>query len=93
MYSILIYIVVFLLFFSCYTSNQGNFGCHPLCLAHAVFGLQTEDLCRCSFCGATGEPDVAASYVYSVYVSELASLEEAEKPSVTGEIWKTHGGN
>eukprot|EP00435_Cladocopium_sp_Y103_P018747 s2282_g4.t1 len=60
-----------------FVEEASNFGCHPLCLAHAVFGLQTVDLCRCSFCGATGEPDVAASYVYSAYVSELASLQEA----------------
>eukprot|EP00438_Fugacium_kawagutii_P014573 Skav211314 [mRNA] locus=scaffold2139:5451:5983:- [translate_table: standard] len=53
-----------------------NFGCHPLCLAHEAFGLQVVDLCRCSFCGATGEPSVAASYVYSVYVSELEKASE-----------------
>lgn len=67
-----------------FVEEASNFGCHPLCLAHAVFGLQTVDLCRCSFCGATGEPDVVASYVYSAYVSELAShasLEEAPKSS------------
>ncbi|CAK9092047.1 Inactive ubiquitin carboxyl-terminal hydrolase 54 (Inactive ubiquitin-specific peptidase 54), partial [Durusdinium trenchii] len=55
--------------------EASDFGCHPLCLAHEVFGLEYVDFARCSFCGATGEPSAAASYVYNAYVTEL------ERPS------------
>ena len=46
-------------------------GCHPLCLAHEVFGLEYVDVLRCTFCGANGEPSVSSSYLYTAYVSEL----------------------
>ena len=87
-HTIHVYVDVYGTGFVFHTSNQGNFGCHPLCLAHAVFGLQTVDLCRCSFCGATGEPEVAASYVYSAYVSELES-QEAEHGGLGRLDWWT----
>lgn len=59
-----------------------DFGCHPLCLAHEVFGMEVVDLPRCTFCGATGEPSVSGQYLYSAYVSEIlechSRLSEAE---------------
>eukprot|EP00441_Pelagodinium_beii_P032088 CAMPEP_0197632918 /NCGR_PEP_ID=MMETSP1338-20131121/9435_1 /TAXON_ID=43686 ORGANISM="Pelagodinium beii, Strain RCC1491" /NCGR_SAMPLE_ID=MMETSP1338 /ASSEMBLY_ACC=CAM_ASM_000754 /LENGTH=470 /DNA_ID=CAMNT_0043204495 /DNA_START=50 /DNA_END=1462 /DNA_ORIENTATION=- len=65
--------------------EASNFGCHPLCLGHEVCGIEYVDLPRCTFCGATGEPSVLGSYLYSAYVTELlncqskpAGLTEAE---------------
>ncbi|CAJ1389945.1 unnamed protein product [Effrenium voratum] len=51
--------------------QAGDVGCHPLCLAHEVFGLEYVDVLRCTFCGANGEPSVSSSYLYTAYVSEL----------------------
>ena len=62
-----------------FVEEASNFGCHPVCLAHQVFGLEVVDVARCSFCGATGEPSVAASYVYSAYVTELETRPELPK--------------
>lgn len=50
-----------------------DFGCHPRCLGHEVFAMEYIDLVRCGFCGATGEPAVAGSFVYQVYVADLLS--------------------
>eukprot|EP00930_Biecheleria_cincta_P083875 TRINITY_DN73377_c0_g1_i1.p1 TRINITY_DN73377_c0_g1~~TRINITY_DN73377_c0_g1_i1.p1 ORF type:complete len:482 (-),score=81.79 TRINITY_DN73377_c0_g1_i1:15-1460(-) len=65
--------------------HASDFGCHPLCLAHEVFGMEVVDLPRCTFCGATGEPSVSGQYLYCAYVSELLEcqkrLYEAENAS------------
>lgn len=65
--------------------HASDFGCHPLCLAHEVFGMEVVDLPRCTFCGATGEPSVLGQYIYGAYVSELLEcqtrLSEAEAAS------------
>lgn len=62
-----------------FVEEASNFGCHPVCLAHQVFGLEVVDVAHCSFCEATGEPSVAASYVYSAYVTELETRPELPK--------------
>jgi len=59
--------------------QASDFGCHPLCLGHEVFGLEYVDLPRCTFCGATGEPSVSGSYLYSAYVTEL--LDAQSRPA------------
>lgn len=65
--------------------HASDFGCHPLCLAHEVFGMEVVDFPRCTFCGATGEPSVSGQFLYCAYVSELLEchnrLYEAEAAS------------
>lgn len=59
--------------------EASRFGCHPVCIAHEVFGLEYVDLTRCAFCGATGEPTVASSFLYRAYVAELLASHEAHQ--------------
>merc|ERR1740121_1680622 len=54
--------------------EASNFACHPICIAHEVFGIEYLDLPRCSFCHATGEPNVTSSFLYRVYVAELLAV-------------------
>ncbi|CAK9068971.1 unnamed protein product [Durusdinium trenchii] len=56
-----------------HVEHASAFGCHPLCFAHDVFGIEYVDVAQCSFCGATGEPSVESSFLYRVYASELLS--------------------
>jgi hypothetical protein len=61
--------------------EASNFACQPLCIGHEVFGIETVDLPRCTFCAATGEPTVISSFLYCVYVAEL--LEEQGRPQAS----------
>lgn len=58
-----------------------NFGCHPECVGHEVFGIEYVDIRRCSFCNGTGEPAVASSFLYRVYVAELLEAPAALRPA------------
>jgi len=58
--------------------EASNFGCHPLCIAHEVFGVECVDLTRCTFCGATSEPIVTSSFLYCAYVADLLAAAEAD---------------
>jgi len=61
--------------------EASNFGCHPLCLGHEVCGIEYVDFPRCTFCGATGEPSVSGSYLYSAYVTELLNCQRSSSPT------------
>lgn len=61
--------------------EASNFGCHPLCIAHEVFGVECVDLTRCTFCGATSEPVATSSFVYRAYVADLLAAAEAAELS------------
>ena len=54
-----------------FVEQASDFGCHPMCLGHEVFGIEYIDVTRCTFCGATGEPSVSGAYLYRAYVTEL----------------------
>ncbi|CAE7857731.1 slc35b2 [Symbiodinium microadriaticum] len=54
-----------------FVEEASDFGCHPMCLAHEVFGIEYVDITRCTFCGATREPSVSGAYLYRAYVTEL----------------------
>ena len=54
-----------------FVEEASDFGCHPMCLAHEVFGIEYVDVTRCTFCGATREPSVSGAYLYRAYVTEL----------------------
>lgn len=53
-----------------------DFGCHPRCIGHEVFGIEQVDLTRCTYCGATGEPSVTGAFLYRAYVAEMISRGE-----------------
>eukprot|EP00434_Breviolum_minutum_P017486 symbB.v1.2.015433.t2/scaffold1121.1/size137196/1 len=54
-----------------HVEKASTFGCHPLCFAHDVFGIEYVDVPHCKYCGATGEPSICSSYLYSTYTNEL----------------------
>ena len=49
-----------------FIEEASHFGCHPLCLGHEVFGVEYVDVPRCTFCGATGEPEVTSALGFRV---------------------------
>jgi len=57
-----------------HVEKASTFGCHPLCFAHDIFGIEYVDVPHCTFCGATGEPSMSSSYLYTTYASELLAI-------------------
>ena len=63
-----------------FVEQASDFGCHPMCLGHEVFGIEYVDVTRCTFCGATGEPSVSGAYLYRAYVTELIDCQSRAQP-------------
>ena len=74
-----------------FVRHATDFGCHPLCLAHETFGLELVDVSKCSFCGATQEPEVSASYV-ARYSALSVGLQSGDVVCVTWRFSRVLGG-